>query len=77
MDTEAQVGNWYETDDGEVFAVLAVDKVRGIIDVRFVDGHIDQFDPETWRDLQAAEVEPLEEWHAAMDDFLSGRRPKP
>lgn len=76
MDEQAKAGSWYETNEGETFMVLAVGKASGVIDVQFLNGRTDQYDGEVWSALQACEIEPPQEWHASMDDFLSGRRLK-
>ncbi len=71
------VGTWYETQDGSLFMVLAYDKARGLVDIQYASGPVDQMDAQTWAELEAEEVEPPEEWHRSMDDFPAGRRQKP
>ncbi len=73
MDEEPMIGAWYETEEGEVFTVLAVDRTSGLIDIRYLDGKVDQFDREAWAGLDLNAIEPLEEWRASMDDFFRER----
>lgn len=67
------VGSWYESDDGQVFMVLAVDKVKGAIDVRYVTGRVDMIDMGVWPEMDLREVEPLEEWQASMEQYAQSR----
>jgi len=76
MDEQPTVGTWYETDEGDVFAVLAVDTKNGVVDVRYLNGKLDQFDRESWQEAEMTEVETPEEWRGSMDEFLAGRRRK-
>lgn len=70
-------GAWYETDAGEVFAVLSVDLPGGQVDLQYLDGGVDQIDLAGWRSLDLMEVELPENWHGTMDDFLAARRRAP
>ena len=76
MEEQPTAGSWYETDEGDVFVVLAVDAANGKVDVRYLNGKLDQFDREAWHDAEMVEVEPPDEWYPSMDQFLSGRRRK-
>ncbi|MDX1251763.1 MAG: hypothetical protein IDH49_05860 [Gammaproteobacteria bacterium] len=67
------VGSWYESDDGQVFMVLAVDKARDAIDVRYITGRLDTIDMEAWAGMDLREVEPLEEWQASMEQYAQSR----
>lgn len=75
-DRQPAVGAWYETEDGEIFKVLAVNASTGAVDVQYVSGRVETLPPEVWLEMPLIEIEPLEEWHASMDDFLAGRRRK-
>ena len=68
------VGSWYETEDGALFKVLAIDRLRGLVDIQYSKGRVEQLDVATWSEFAAQEVDAPEEWHGSMDDFLSGRR---
>lgn len=71
------VGTWYETPEGDLFVVLAYDPAHGLIDIQYADGRVEQIDASAWSGLEAQEVEPPEEWRPSMDEFPTGRRPKP
>lgn len=70
------VGSWYETDAGDVFTVLDVARTADAIDIQYVGGRVETIDRAMWAGMSLREVEPLEEWHASMDDFPAGRRKK-
>lgn len=70
MDEQPIVGAWYETDEGEVFMVLGLDAERGLIDVRYLSGEVDQFDREVWAGLALTPIEPPQEWRGSMDEFF-------
>ncbi len=73
---QPELGAWYETEEGEVFKVIAVNASTGAVDVQGADGRVETLPPEVWREMTLIEIEPLEEWHASMDDFLAARRRK-
>ncbi len=73
MDGQPTVGAWYETDDGRVFVVLAVDEASGVIDVQYVAGRVDQYDREAWSGAALLEIEPPEDWRGSMEDFFRER----
>jgi len=73
MEELPKLGNWYETDEGETFVILATDSRTGAVDVRFLDGRVDQFSGEMWRGLELLEIEPPEEWRDSMDEFFRER----
>jgi hypothetical protein len=74
MDEPPRVGSWYETDDGRVFEVTAVDGAAGAIEVRYLRGALASLDAALWPELALVEIESPHQWHGSMDDFLSGRR---
>ncbi len=60
---KATVGSWYhETSQHLVFEVVAIDEDAGTIELQHLDGEIDEFDAETWEELELAEIEPPEDW---------------
>ena len=70
MDQEPTIGGWYETEEGEAFSVVALDQVGGRIDIRYLNGKVDQFDRKVWTGLNLIAIEPPEEWR---DDFFRER----
>jgi hypothetical protein len=73
LDEQPIVGAWYETDEGETFVVLAVDGEKGVVDVQYLGGEVDQFDREVWAGLVLRSIEPPEEWRSSMDELFPER----
>jgi hypothetical protein len=77
MNTLPTVGTWYASDAGDIFVVVAVHADRGMIEISTLDGAIDEMDLEAWSGMALPEIEPPDEWHGSMDDFLAARRSRP
>lgn len=67
------IGGWYETEEGEVFQVYALDEDTDAIEVRFLDGTVDTWVLSDWPGFE--EIEPPEAW-GTMDNYAAGRRNK-
>jgi len=71
MTTEADpiAGNWYHSQEkDQKFEVIEVDEYRGIVEVQYFDGDLDQIDLEEWYDLDIEPIEPPEDWTGPVDD---------
>ncbi len=68
------VGAWYEhLDRGQRFEVIDVDEDRGVVEIQYADGDLDEMDLDDWHDL---EIEPIERSEDLTDvDEPSGDRP--
>ena len=61
-------GRWYEhIERGQKFEVLDVDDERGVIEVQYVNGEIDEMDIDEWYDLEIEPIEIPEEWTGQSD----------
>jgi len=67
VDAEPTVGVWYETDDGQVFRVVAIDKRQGRIDIEYFDAVVDELQMDAWYSMALEEIETPERWHGSMD----------
>ena len=70
MDEELQpiVGKWYKReDDGEIFVVVSVDKDEGVIEIRPIDGEIEEIDEAAWEDMDLELVEDPEELEGTVE----------
>jgi hypothetical protein len=74
MDTLPTVGTWYESSDGDCYVVVALHAERGTIEYGTLNGTADEMDLDEWSAMDLREIEPPEEWHGSMDDFLATRR---
>jgi hypothetical protein len=77
MNTLPTVGTWYENDEGDIAVVVAVQPDHGMIEISTLDGAIDEMDLEAWSGMALQEIEPPDEWHGSMEDFLAVRRRRP
>ncbi len=77
MNAQPSPGLWYETEEGDIFLVMTVEESKRTVEIWRLDGAFDEMDLESWYAMELQEIEPPEEWHASMDDFLSGRRRPP
>lgn len=64
-----ELGSWFQDIENRYFEVVAYDEDTGLIEVQFFDGAVDEFDAETWKDLEVkVSVEP-EDVRGALDDL--------
>ncbi len=64
------IGAWYQNLEGETLEVVAFDQDEGTIEVQFYDGTVEEYDMETWEELELEDAEPPEDWSGSLD--LSG-----
>lgn len=69
------VGDWYLTQNGQTFEVVAVDEEDGTVEIQYFDGDVEEIEFNVWRQMAIVETEPPEDWSGAMDmmreDFVS------
>ncbi|MDP3858976.1 MAG: hypothetical protein Q8Q73_14565 [Stagnimonas sp.] len=63
---EVSVGNWYEAH-GEAFEIVGVDTKTEIVLVQHYDGSLDEFDFDSWSELEARPCAPPEDPSGAID----------
>lgn len=56
------VGDWYKTTEGQMFEVIASDEEEQVIEVQFYDGTVEEYDFETWANLDPEEMEAPVAW---------------
>ncbi len=62
------VGSWHQDlETGYVFEVVAVDDATGTIEIQFIDGEVDEYDLESWSELQLVPAAEPEDWCAAYE----------
>ena len=61
------VGAWYKSADGEIFEVVAWDASEGVVEVQYFDGTVDEYDLESWSELEPRHAEPPEDWSGSLD----------
>jgi hypothetical protein len=68
---QPRIGDWYRSNGGELFEVVAVDDDDGTIDIQYFDGTVEEMDREDW-EAQSEEglieaAEPPEDWSGSVD----------
>ena len=57
------VGNWYKDIDlNATFEVVAIDDNDDSIEIQYFSGEIDEFDLESWYELELKVIPPPEDW---------------
>lgn len=61
------VGEWYQTLEGEILEVVAFDPDEETIEVQFYDGTVEEYDLETWEEMELSRSAPPEDWAGSLD----------
>lgn len=62
------LNSWYETEEGIVFQVTAIDEGNNTIETQTLDGSIGELGMDAWEDLAVKEVQPPEDWEGSLDE---------
>lgn len=67
---EPIVNQWYrQLDKGFQFQVVAVDEEENTVEIQHFDGDLEEFDFDTWEEMELELIEPPEDWTGGMDDI--------
>ncbi|MGC3979855.1 MAG: hypothetical protein QM808_01175 [Steroidobacteraceae bacterium] len=62
-------GQWYEDlEEESLFQVLSVDPDEELVQIQHEDGEIEEFDLDTWHELDLDKGEEPEGWSGSEDD---------
>jgi hypothetical protein len=61
------VGDWYKTEMGDTFEVVALDEDKGYAEIQYFDGSVEELDLDSWEELRFEAVEPPEDWSGSYD----------
>jgi hypothetical protein len=62
-------GQWYEDlEEESLFQVLSVDPDEELVQIQHEDGEIEEFDLDTWHDLDLDKATEPEGWSGSEDD---------
>lgn len=57
------VGQWYrQIDKGQLFRVVGIDEDEDLIEIQFEDGEHEEFDSESWFEMDLETTEAPEDW---------------
>ncbi|KPK55725.1 MAG: hypothetical protein AMS22_03570 [Thiotrichales bacterium SG8_50] len=71
MSTEFEpcIGDWYETEAGRTFEVVAVDQEEGSVEIQYFDGDVEELDFDTWFDMELQPAAEPNDWTGPFDDL--------
>lgn len=61
------VGDWYQTLDGALFEIIAVDDEDGTIDLQHFDGTVEEVDFDAWEEGDFIPADPPEDYSGSLD----------
>ena len=65
-----KVDDWYEdAEDGRSFRIVAIDDDDGTIEVQYFDGDVEEFDTDSWYQMDLTRVAEPEDWSGPFDDL--------
>ena len=60
---DPKVGRWYRRlDDEQLFKVVSLDEDEGLVEIKTVDGDIEELDSTEWVELDLEAAEPPEDY---------------
>lgn len=69
-DADPIVENWYQhLDKGQPFEVVAMDEDKGIAEIQYFDGSVEEIELEAWYELDIEPIEAPEDWTGPIDDL--------
>ena len=70
-----KVGEWYkDIQTGDEFEVVAWDPEKLLVEIQHIDGEVNEYDLDSWRELLLVAIEEPEDWRNPFelddDDYL-------
>lgn len=65
----AIVGEWYQTDTGERFEVVAIDEEEATIEIQYFNGDVEELDIDAWSSISLQSIPAPEDWSGPFDDL--------
>jgi hypothetical protein len=64
---QPRIGDWYLSINGDKFEIVALDEDEATLEVQFFDGAIEEFDFDSWNEMEVKTIEPPEDWSGSLD----------
>jgi hypothetical protein len=61
------VGAWYQNQEGDILKVVALDDEEFTVEIQYYDGSIEEYDLDTWEELELLPAEAPEDWAGSLD----------
>ena len=65
----AVVGQWYQTNSGERFEVVAIDEEEATIEIQYFNGDVEELDLDAWAAISLQAIPAPEDWSGPFDDL--------
>jgi hypothetical protein len=62
-----QIGNWFQSINGDRFEIVAIDDEEGTLEIQHFDGAIEEIDFDSWAEMEIDPIEPPEDWSGSFD----------
>ena len=63
------LNQWYETNEGASFEVVAYDEADQLVEIQHLDGAIEELDLDSWFQLAAKPRAEPDNWSSPFDDL--------
>ena len=69
---QPQIHQWYQSVDGNLyFEVVAIDDAALTVEIQLFDGCVDEFERESWKELDLVLAFPPEDANAPFENMVS------
>lgn len=66
-DFQPRIGDWYQSESGENFEIVALDNDEAVMEIQYYDGAIEEIDFDSWNEMVVESIEPPEDWSGSLD----------
>ncbi|MGB5260107.1 MAG: DUF6763 family protein [Gammaproteobacteria bacterium] len=64
---QPQIGDWYQSINGDRFEIVAIDDEEGTLEIQHFDGAVEELDFDSWAEMEIDPIEPPEDWSGSFD----------
>jgi hypothetical protein len=64
---QPRIGDWYQNISGANFEVVAIDNDEATVEIQYFDGAVEEFDFDSWSEMEMQPIEAPEDWSGSMD----------
>lgn len=68
-EVKAIIGEWYQTESGERFEVVAMDEEEATIEIQYFNGDVEELDQDSWSAIGLKGISAPEDWSGPFDDL--------
>ena len=68
VQSDPEIGNWYQSTSSLLFKVVAIDEHDETIEIQYFDGTIGELEMELWESLAPEQLDAPDDWSGPFDD---------